>query len=171
MNAEEEWRNLVMPKIDLVKAIVRYRTSVNRTQPFLYGTGKTENSTRYLLLQKAEDANPENIGKWECSGGLIDPGETSRQAIEKEVKEETSLKPDLEFRIVKQLPTITMKDKEYDSHCDVYLIDTASMDVKLDPKEHSDYRWVKAEDVKNQDLVLYAGLLLEFFNNPKKYLD
>jgi len=156
-----------MQKINLVKAIVRYRSSATWNQKFVHGTRNKEDSTRYLLLQKSDDMFfPENIGRWECSGGLIDPGETSRQAIEKEVKEETGLA----FRIVKQLPTITMKDKEYDSHCDVYLIDAASMDVKLS-SEHSDYRWVKAEDIKNQDLVLYAGLLLEFFNNPKKYLD
>jgi hypothetical protein len=45
------------------------------------------------------------------------------------------------------------------------------MDVKLNKKEHLDYAWMKSTDVKNMNLVLYASLLLEFFNNPKKYLD
>jgi hypothetical protein len=44
------------------------------------------------------------------------------------------------------------------------------MNVKLSG-EHSDYRWLKASDIKNMPLVLYADLLLEFFNNPEKYLN
>ena len=155
-----------MQKLNLVKAIVRHRTSVVWTQKFLYGTGRKEDSSRYLLLQKAKDTNSENIGKWECPGGRIKPKETSIEAITREMTEET----DLTFRVVKQLPTKTARGEKYDSHCDVYLIDVASMNVKLST-EHSDYRWMKAEDIQKQNLVLYADLLLEFFNNPKKYLD
>jgi 8-oxo-dGTP diphosphatase len=139
----------MITKIKLVKALVRC-------------------NGRYLLLKKAEDKFfPENVGKWECSGGLVEKGETSRKAIMREVTRETGL----EFRIVKQLPTLTMKDKKYYSHCDVYLIEASSPDVKLNKEEHSDYRWMRSEDVKNWDLVLYANLLLEFFNNSEKYLD
>ena len=142
-----------MKKLRLVKAIIRY----NRNE-----------SARYLLLKKAKDKFfPENIGKWECPGGLIEEGEIPEKAIIREIKEETGL----EGRIVKQLPTIRMTDEQYDSRCDVYLIDAASMNVKLNKKEHLDYAWMKSGDVKNIDLVLYASLLLEFFNNPNKYLD
>ncbi len=156
-----------MPKIGLVKAIVRYRSSFAWTQKFVHGNRNKEHSTRYLLMQKAKDKFfPENIGKWEFVGGLVERGETSKQAITREVKEETGL----EFRVVKQLPTLRKADKKYESTCDVYLIDVASMNVKLSP-EHSDYRWMKAEDIQKQDLVLYADLLLEFFNNHQRYLD
>jgi len=137
-----------MQKIRLVKALVRY-------------------DGKYLLLKKAEDKFfLENIGKWESIGGVVEKKESSRIAIKREIKQETGL----ECKIVKQLPTITMKDKQYDSHCDVYLVNGISNNVKLS-SEHSDYRWVNAEEVKNMPLVLYASLLLEFFNNPKKYLN
>jgi len=159
-----------MQKINLVKAIIRYNP-VNFTRNFVQGAPSKSQSARYLLLQKAEDKFfPENIGKWECSGGLVEKGETSKKAIERKVAEETGLKPNLEFRVIKQLPTITMKDENYDSHCDLYLIDASSMNLDLSI-EHSDYQWFKAEDVKNQNLVLYANLLLEFFNNPEMYLN
>jgi 8-oxo-dGTP diphosphatase len=134
----------------VVKAIVRY-------------IGQRGALPRYLLLQKAEDSFfPQNIGKWECVGGFIDKGETPERAIMKELEEETNL----EGRIVKQLPTLE-SDK---SICYVYLVDAASNNVKIS-SEHSDYRWMRAEDVKNQDLVLYADLLLEFFNNAERYLN
>jgi len=146
-----------MPKIDLVRAIIRYNP-INFSRNFVQGAPSKNQSARYLLLQKAKDANPENNGKWECAGGAVERGETSEQAITREVKEETGL----EFRLVKKLPTIR--------NCDIYLIDAASMNINLSP-EHSDYRWMKAGDIQKQDLVAYADLLLEFFNNPEKYLD
>ncbi|MCK9595917.1 NUDIX domain-containing protein [Candidatus Pacearchaeota archaeon] len=138
----------MVTKIRLVKALVRY-------------------NGKYLLLRKSEDKFfPENIGKWECSGGLVKMWESPEKAIAKELATETGL----EFNIVKKLPTLTMKDEKYYSHCDIYLIEASSDKVNLSDK-HSEYQWVSAEEVKNVDLVLYANLLLEFFNNPKKYLD
>jgi 8-oxo-dGTP pyrophosphatase MutT (NUDIX family) len=145
-----------MPKIDLVKAIVRYKSPFTHDKKFVYGKKNDGDSTRYLLLQKAEDANLENIGKWECVGGFIEKGETSIMTIERELKEETGL----ELKCFKKLPTIR--------NCDVYLIDASSNTVRLSD-EHSDYRWVKARDVQKMELVAHADLLLEFFNNPDKY--
>lgn len=138
----------MVTKIRLVKALIRYQN-------------------KYLFLKKAEDKFfPENVGKWECSGGLIKPGETSRKAILREVEKETGLK----VKIVRKLPTLRMTDKSYDSKCDIYLIQAKSDNVKICP-EHSKYQWVYREEAKNLSLVLYANLLLEFFNNPEKYLD
>jgi 8-oxo-dGTP diphosphatase len=138
----------MVTKIRLVKALIRH-------------------NGRYLLLKKARDKYfPENVGKWECSGGLIENGETSRQTILREVKRETGL----DVKRVKKLPTLRMTDKFYDSKCDVYLIDVNSEEVSISD-EHTEYKWVKAMEVKEMSLVLYAGLLLEFFNNEGKYLN
>jgi len=141
-----------MQTLNLVKAIIEYRTK--------YGK-------KYLLLQKAQDKFfKENVGKWECSGGLIKYGESSLETITREVKEETGL----EFEVVKQLPHLSMKNENYDSQCDVYLIKAHSNKVKINPNEHLRYKWVKAKSINKMDLVLYASLLLEFFNNSEKYL-
>jgi len=154
-----------MPRINLVKAIVRYRP-INPARQFVRGRENIENQTRYLLLQKATDTYlQENVGKWECVGGMIKPKETSIEAITREMTEETGL-PNKSFKIVRQLPTRTSND----SICDVYLIDVSSTKIKLS-EEHSEYQWFKAEEVKKQDLVKYADLLLEFFNNPEKYFN
>jgi len=155
-----------MQKINLVKAIVRYIPSF-WVRDFVQGNPNRNNSGRYLLLKKAKDKFfPENIRKWELVGGVIKPGETSRKTIERELEEETGLKIGLNARIVKQLPTLNSEK----SVCEVYFIETSSMKIKRSD-EHSDYIWKKAAEVKDMDLVLYADLFLEFFNNPEKYLD
>jgi 8-oxo-dGTP diphosphatase len=124
------------------------------------------NDGKYLLLRKAEDKYfPENVGKWECSGGIIEKGETSRQTILREIKRETGL----EVKIIKKLPTLRQIDEFYDSKCDIYLIEAKSDKVKLS-SEHNSHIWAHANEVKNMNLVLYASLLLEFFNNERKYL-
>jgi 8-oxo-dGTP diphosphatase len=135
-------------KIRLTKAIIKHRD-------------------RYLFLRKAEDKYfSENIGKWECSGGTIKEGETSIDAILREVGRETGL----EVKVNKELPKLRMTDENYDSECDVYLLESKSEDIKLS-SEHSDYIWVYANEVRNMNLVLYASLLLEFFNNSERYLE
>jgi 8-oxo-dGTP diphosphatase len=134
-------------KIKLTKALIKF-------------------NDKYLLLKKASDRYfPENVGKWECSGGTIEEGETSEQTITREVRRETGL----EFKIDKKITTLRQIDEAYDSICDVYLIKAKSHNVKLSD-EHSDYKWIKADKVKDMPLVLYASLLLEFFNNEGKYL-
>jgi 8-oxo-dGTP diphosphatase len=137
----------MVTKIRLVKVLVRY-------------------NGRYLLLKKSRDKYfPENVGKWECSGGLIEKDETSRQTAIRELKRETGL----DAKKVKKLPTIRMTDKFYDSKCEIYLIDVNSEAISISD-EHTEYKWVKAIEVKEMPLILYASLLLEFFDNEDKYL-
>lgn len=134
-------------KIYLTKGIVRFKD-------------------RYLLLKKAKDIVPENIGKWECPGGKIDRDEDPEKAVLREVEEETGLK----CEIIKELPFLHKRDKKYESLCHVYLIQAPSDKVKLSP-EHSEYKWVRPEEVKDMPLVLFAELLLEYFGHAEKYLE
>ncbi len=139
-----------MPQqINIAKALIRYK-------------GK------YLLLKKADDAYfPENIGKWECPGGVIEENETPEETILRKTKQET----ESECKIIKELPLLRMTDENYDSQCNVYLLEAQKEDVVLNPEEHSEFIWVEPQDVKTMDLVLYANLLLEYFNNPETYLN
>ena len=137
----------MMTKIRIAKALVRYKD-------------------KYLLLKKSTDLYfPENIGKWECPGGIIE-NETSEETVLRETQEETGLT----CKLVKELPSIQMTDKEVDSKCRLYLLESESDHVELS-KDHSEYQWVTPENVKHVNLVLYANLLLEFFNNSNKYLN
>jgi len=134
-----------MKVFNVVKAIVRYKD-------------------KFLFLKKAKDPIQENIGKWECSGGRIQDKEDPKKAVLREVEEETGL----QCKIIKKLAFLNMKTNEYDSRCGCFLLQANVDKVKL-TEEHSDYKWIKAKKVKDINLVLFAGLLLEYFNNPEKY--
>ena len=138
----------MVTEIKLAKALVRFKD-------------------KYLLLKKIRDAFfKENIGKWECPGGIIDKDENPEKSILREVEEETGLK----CRIVKELPSLRMSDENYDSHCKIYLLEAPSSKVVLSP-EHSEHKWLYPQKIKNISLVLYASLLLEYFNNSNKYFN
>jgi len=119
---------------------------------------------KYLLLRKAKDILPANNGKWECSGGKIREKEDPQDTILREVKEETGL----DGKIVKELPILHMRNEVFDSVCRVYVVDVRYDNVKLS-EDHSEYKWVKPMDVKKMELVMFADLLLRYFNNPKEY--
>lgn len=121
---------------------------------------------KYLLLKKVKDMVPENSGKWECSGGKIDKDENPEKAVLREIKEETGL----DCKIIKELPFLEMKNDGYESSCHVCLVQAPSDKVRLSP-EHSEYIWVRPEEVKDMSLVLFADLLLKYFNHAEKYLE
>jgi 8-oxo-dGTP diphosphatase len=132
-------------QIYLTKAIVRFKD-------------------KYLLLKKAKDIIPENVGKWECSGGRIDKDEDPKKAVLREIKEETGLTCD----IIKELPFLQMTDQKYNSQCHVFLVKTYSDNVKLS-SEHTEYRWVTPEEAKKMPFVLFASLILEYFEHAEEY--
>lgn len=146
-----------MQKLNLVKAIVTYRSAVSWN--WNRKAKDRVDSARYLLLQKAD------TGKWDFVGGMVKEGETSRKAVMRKMMEDTGL----EYLIAKQLPTVAQTDKNYNVRCDVYLINASSMSIQPS-SEYSDYKWLRLKDVQGQDLVAYADLLLPFFNNPREYL-
>ena len=115
-------------------------------------------------MKKAKDILPENNGKWECSGGKIKDKEDPQDTILREIKEETGL----ECKIIKELPILHMRNEKVDSVCRVYLLEAPSDKVRLS-EYHSDYRWVNPKEVKKIELVMFADLLLKYFNNEKEY--
>jgi len=52
-----------------------------------------KNTGEYLAIKRAASIE---VGSWEFPGGMIEPGETIEKALEREIKEETNLKVEIE---------------------------------------------------------------------------
>lgn len=103
-------------------------------------------------------------GKWTVPGGHIEVGESARQAIVREVKEETglSVKP-----IVLLLVQEAIFSGEYYKPMHYLFMDflckAQNSAVKLDKRELSEYRWFEPEEAYNADVESYTKNLLNAY--------
>ncbi len=96
---------------------------------------------KLLLTRRApEKSYP---GTWENSGGAVKAGETSRQAIARELWEETGIRADeAEFELLES-------GKDGNTHYDYYCLrrDTPLSEIVLLPGETDDVQWATFEQV------------------------
>jgi 8-oxo-dGTP pyrophosphatase MutT (NUDIX family) len=93
-------------------------------------------------------------GHWQPVTGSIEPGETAVQGAAREAYEESSLpfigKPlslDYDFSFETKFGSV---------HETCFAIETAAMEpVKLDPREHLEYRWLSPEEARS--LIKFAS--------------
>ena len=104
------------------------------------------NDNRILLLKRGPNA-PWQPNKWSLVGGGVENGETSKEAVLREIKEET----ELDVEILKEAFAIQRKP---DSIEDIFLAkyDGNDYDVKLDD-ENVAYGWYAPEEIKFLDTV------------------
>ena len=95
---------------------------------------------KLLLTRRAPEKS--FAGTWENSGGAAQAGETSLQAITRELREETGICADsAEFRLL-------CSGRDRNAHYDFYCLrreETTA--VTLQPGETDDYRWVTFDQV------------------------
>lgn len=119
---------------------------------------KSAGEPRILLLQTQK-------GVWQFSSGGIESGETPKQCLVREVKEETGIDAS-QIKKIQQLP----KNDEFqmgDTLCRFYpfVVETnekPTVDIENNPdeKEHQDFKWVSSDEAErllkypNQKAVL-----------------
>lgn len=96
---------------------------------------------KVLLTRRAKEKT--FAGTWENSGGAAQAGETSRQAIARELFEETGIRVDPEeFRLIDS-------GTERNTHFDYYTVvrDVPLEEIVLLPGETDDVKWVSFDQV------------------------
>jgi 8-oxo-dGTP diphosphatase len=92
-------------------------------------------------------------GTWSIPGGKMEKGETARQTVMREIKEETGLQlpPD-----VKHLKTVYIRYPEVDFIYHMYGHDLPEYpaQILIDPAEHKDYRWLTLREALKLPLIL-----------------
>ena len=100
-----------------------------------------------VLIAKRSTGDSNTLGKWEFPGGKVEVGETEKQAIEREIKEEFEMDIKANRFIINNIceyPTKTIDLRLYECK---YL----SGEFKL--HDHFEYAWVAIDELLNYDLA------------------
>lgn len=100
-------------------------------------------SKKILITQRGEDSD--HPFQWEFPGGKVNPGETIRGCIIREIREEL----DIEVEILEKMVAV-----EYDYGFKKiklipFLCSTANHGLKLN--EHNDFKWIELTGLENID--------------------
>ena len=85
---------------------------------------------------------------WEIPGGRVEGNESDEEALIREFLEETTIK----IRIFKKYNEFYYKYAGKDSVESDFIIQADRFAVKIDPNEHTEYRWVTEEQLKNLEI-------------------
>ncbi len=109
---------------------------------------------RLLLIRRAEGIR--GGGKWCLPGGGIEPGESSGQAIVREMDEELGLS----VRAVRQVWRWTRPDGKL--VLDWWVVEAADLQISPDPAEVAEARWLAPDEIRGMTDVLPG--LFEFLD-------
>ena len=100
---------------------------------------------KYLIARRSTGSE-EVMGKWEFPGGKVEKDETEEHAIEREIKEEFEMD-------IKAVRFLTNNVCEYPSKTiDLRLYECKYLSGEFHLHDHSEYKFVKKEDIVKYDL-------------------
>jgi len=120
--------------------------------------GVIKKDGKYLMTLRSS-VNDYKPNEWDIPGGTIEIGETPEEALTREITEETNLK----VKIIKPIFVCSeFQDGKRHQFWIVYECEYVSGEVKLNPEEHSEYRWINADEIKSLKKISFVK---NFFNN------
>ena len=102
---------------------------------------------------------------WGTPGGKFDEGENATQAVVRETREETGIKLNPESMTYHGKVYIRYPDGDYTLHLFEYQADNW-LDVKINPGEHADYRWITMDEALSMPLIPGQDECLALVYNP-----
>lgn len=100
-----------------------------------------------ILIARRSTGDSNVLGKWEFPGGKVELNEDEKHAIEREILEEFELNIKAKKFIINNIckyPTKTVDLR-------LYSCDYVGGEFKL--HDHSEYKWVKKDEIMNYDLA------------------
>ncbi|HEV2389669.1 MAG TPA: NUDIX domain-containing protein [Nitrososphaerales archaeon] len=111
-----------------------------------------------LLILKRKDDDDTYPGVWDCVGGHFEQGESADECMLREAKEEAGQK----MTIVRSGPLIEFLD-EYGRAVAVPFILKLEPKKRIVPSEHSEFRWVRLNEVRKYHIVPDLARALDLF--------
>jgi 8-oxo-dGTP pyrophosphatase MutT (NUDIX family) len=112
---------------------------------------------RILALQRGSHKN--DPAKWEVPGGKFHKGETLQLCASRELFEETGI----EQKIFREIGVLYVRRVEGDFTLRVVFTEQQIPPPVKISKEHSAYRWVTADEMRNLDLIKGEELLIDLY--------
>lgn len=126
----------------------------------------TRYENKYLIAKRIK-GDEGAAGKWEYPGGKIEKKESLFDAIKREMKEEFYLDVEPIKEIIKnttEYPTRTIEV--------TLILCTCNTDnLKMNIRDHSDYKWVTIEELDSYDFALSDKELTKYILKNKRDLN
>lgn len=100
-----------------------------------------------VLIAKRATGDNDVINKWEFPGGKVEDGESEKQAIEREIKEEF----DIEIKVNRYLVNNVHHYPSKNVNLKLYECKYISGEINL--HDHFDYKWVNPKELLDYDLA------------------
>ena len=122
--------------------------------------GLIKKDNKYLIIQRS--ANDDYMpGFWDIPGGTIGFGEKIEDALIREITEETGLNI-ATGKILFCFGYISETIPDRHQFTLVYACDYIGGEIKLDPQEHQDFKWVTLEEMKNLPKIAFLEELFKY---------
>lgn len=107
------------------------------------------NFGKILLLKRSIDVKSYR-GKWNVISGTLKKGEDPKKCLKREIKEEIGI---TKYKIIKSGKPYIDKQKEGVWLVYPFLLKVLNSKIKLNRKEHDEYKWVLVNDLDKYDYV------------------
>ena len=102
---------------------------------------------KYLCMQKGKTKFEYTSYKWEFPGGKIEPGETPRQALARELMEEM----EYPVEVGEELVTVNHEYPDFSITMTAFLCTPKGDAGGFKRREHADSKWCSQEELKGLD--------------------
>ena len=107
-----------------------------------------------ILILKRSDKVSAYKGKWNCIGGYLDEIKPVRKKVLEELREELGILQE-DIKNIKIAKPVEIQDDNIDKTWISFIVLvelTRKPEIKLD-WEHTDFKWIKPDEIKNYDIV------------------
>ena len=116
---------------------------------------------KFLVTKRAAGRNY-MPGKWDIPGGTIEAGEDPVEALAREIEEEVSIK-------VKVGPCLYIFNNmvQFPNRQTLQIVYSAryvSGDVVLNDREHSEFNWIRPEEIRHLDKINFLDGLIDYLS-------
>jgi len=113
-----------------------------------------------FLVTKRSPINDFLPNHFDLPGGTVEFGEDPKEALKREIFEETSLS----VNISRPIYLYSQVQKERHQIWIIYECEYKGGEIKLNPEEHNEYKWVNFDEAKNLPKIIFLEKFLEVFD-------